>query len=333
MSVHPSLPPKLIYVKDSQPGIRREVCGRGFTYFLPSGRRLRSKKRKIRIKDLGIPPAWKSVWICAEPHGHLQATGLDAASRKQYIYHAQWVEYSKKIKYERLVEFGNHLPQIRKQYREDLKHDEWDKRRVLALATALLDELYLRVGNARYTDRNSTYGLTTLRRKHLDFEDGVALLNYKAKRGKERSLSIKDETLKKMLRECSELPGYEIFRYKTKSGFESITSIELNEYLNQLNRDIDFSAKDFRTWGANCLALQKAEEAKEIIRKNPRRKIETTLVKLVAREMGNTVVICRKYYLHPKVIEAACVSKFPEEFKESTLYYDPEERWLLDILK
>jgi DNA topoisomerase-1 len=136
-----------------------------------------------------------------------------------------------------------------------------------------------------------------------------------------------------MLRECSELPGYEIFRYKTKSGFESITSIELNEYLNQLNKDIDFSAKDFRTWGANCLALQKAEEAKEIIRKNPRRKIETTLVKLVAREMGNTVSICRKYYLHPKVIEAACASKFPEEFKESTLYYDPEERWLLDILK
>ncbi|HKK40078.1 MAG TPA: hypothetical protein VJ949_11715, partial [Cryomorphaceae bacterium] len=202
-----SLPAKLTHVTDREPGISRRLCGRGYTYILPSGRRLRSKKRRQRIKALGIPPAWREVWICNRPDGHLQVTGVDDAGRKQYIYHPEWEVYSSQKKYDRLIDFGNQLPDIRRRYREDLEREKWDKPKVLALATALLDELYLRVGNDRYTEQNSSYGLTTLRRKHLDFEDGVAILNYRAKLGKERTLEVKDRELKKMLRECSELQG------------------------------------------------------------------------------------------------------------------------------
>jgi len=327
-----SFPPKLTHVTDQDPGISRRVCGRGYTYFLPSGRRLRSKKRRQRINELGIPPAWMDVWICNLPDGHLQATGQDSAGRKQYIYHPEWETYSKQKKYDRLINFGQHLPKIRRQYHKDLQRKKWDQRRVLALATALLDELYLRVGSNRYTEQNSSYGLTTLRRKHLDFEEGVALLNYRAKLGKERTLKVKDQELKKMLRECSELQGYELFRYKSATGFESINSRELNSYLNETTSGEGFSAKDFRTWGANCLALKNAPRAKEICSKNSRKKLETTLVKLVAKEMGNGVNICRKYYIHPEVLKVALTQKRPDKFNRSKNTYSPEERWLTKIL-
>lgn len=330
------LPKGLIYVCDDDPGLTRKRRGRGFMYLDSTGKKLEDEAMVERIKKLAIPPAWKDVWICAKPNGYLQATGRDDKLRKQYRYHPDWEVYSNSTKFTHIIDFADQLPELRRRYEKDLKQPEWNQQKVLALATALMDELLLRVGNTYYSANNKTYGLTTLRRKHIDFEDGSAHFSYIGKKGSERELELSDEFLTQLLKECAELPGYNIFRYKDESGLHNIDASELNEYINQhLSEGMHISAKDFRTWGGTVLCISKAAEAHQICEENPRKKIETTLIRLVSKELGNSVAICRKYYVHPDILEYCVNNKnFTPSAKSKKRYaeFDPDEQMVLEIL-
>lgn len=325
--------PDLVYVNDTEPGITRKKWGRGFIYRDDNGVKIKDEVTINRIKDLVIPPVWQDVWICPTANGHLQCTGLDLKNRKQYIYHPDWVEYNQKNKFSRLKVFGKKLPIIRREIEKDLEQKKWTKTKVLALVVHILDEYYLRIGNQYYTDKNDTYGLTTLRRKHIDETTDGVKLSYKAKSNKQRELTIDDELLSDLIKEMSELPGYEVFRYK--EGYRNWTSIDshdVNEYIKELVSE-DFTAKDFRTWGGTKLAVELYPKAKEEVAQNKRLQLEPTLVKLVASRLGNTVATCREYYIHPKVLEELTDDKFSgPDLEKSTEYLDPSEVFILNVI-
>ncbi|MDR7128255.1 DNA topoisomerase-1 [Algoriphagus sp. 4150] len=329
------LPKGLVYIRDSQPGILRKKRGRGFIFLDKDNQKLTDESQLERIKELVIPPAWKDVWISPKKNSYLQATGIDEKGRKQYLYHPKWSEYSTKIKYDDLLKFGFYLPILRERYKKDLKEKTWNKNKVLALATALLDELYLRVGNKHYTESNNTHGLTTLRRKHLKEDGQKLLINYTAKSGKERSVSLTDKRLIRLLKDCSQLPGYELFRYRDGDVWHTVGSSSLNDYISQEAPEDDYyTAKYFRTWGANCVCIKHTDEVK-LLCEGTKKKPETTLIKLVAEEMGHTVAVCKNSYLHPEIL-SQCLN--PQKLKNclpkgfSNRGYKPEEIRLMKIL-
>jgi DNA topoisomerase-1 len=298
------VPPSLVHVNDCAPGYRRIKKRDKFIYLDDQGKAVTSPKTVARIESLVIPPMWEDVWICKKLQGHLQATGRDAKGRKQYIYHPLWNEYFSELKYTGLVGFAQSLPIIRQQLKKDLLRRKWGKEKVAALAIKLMDTYYLRVGNKFYEEENGTYGISTLRKKHLKEEKRHLLLKYKAKSGKLRKISVGHPTLKKLLKQCSELPGYELFRYQTGGKYVPIDSKDINDYLRVVS-GMDITAKNFRTWGGTVLTVKLEPQARQIIAEKPRRKMETTLLRLVANELNNTVAVCRDYYIHPKVMEAA----------------------------
>lgn len=323
----------LTHVNDTQPGFTRKKWGRGFIYFDPEGVKIEDKATLKRIKSLVIPPNWEEVWICSEENGHLQCTGLDQKKRKQYIYHPEWVKYNQQNKFSRLKSFGQKLPLIRKQIEKDLQQKKWTKTKVLALAVHILDEYYLRIGNQYYAKKNNTYGLTTLRRKHIENSSDILQVNYKAKSNKERQLIIDDEELVELIKEISDLPGYEVFRYREKANsWISIDSEDVNDYIKGMVQE-DFTAKVFRTWGGTKLAVEFLPEAKEKVRQNKRLNMETTLVKMVAQSLGNTVATCRKYYIHPDVLKELTSDNNStyQELKGSD-YLDPSETYILKVI-
>ena len=330
------LPKGLIYVCDEEPGLTRKRRGRGFVYIDSEGNRLEDKEMIERIKRLAIPPAWKDVWICSKANGYLQATGRDDKLRKQYRYHPDWEIYSNTTKFTHIVDFADQLPELRRRYEKDLKNPEWNQRKVLALATALMDELLLRVGNSCYSEANKTFGLTTLRRKHVNFDKSGAHFSFIGKKGSERELELTDKFLTQLLKECAEIPGYNIFRYRDENGLHDIDASDLNRYINEhLTDDVSISAKDFRTWGGTVLCITKAPEAHRICDENPKKKMETTLIRLVAKELGNSVAICRKYYVHPEILNY-CVNhrEFApcEKSKKRYAEFETDEQMVLEIL-
>lgn len=329
-------PGSLVYVNDRSEGIYRTGEKENFYYTDKNGKKVTDKSTIERIEKLVIPPDWKNVWICKNPQGHIQATGRDSKGRKQYIYHDKWIEYLSHQKYESLIEFGERLPDIRKQLAKDLRRRKWNKKKVVALAIKLMDELYLRVGNKLYQEENGTYGLTTLRKKHLTDEKKQLLLKYQAKNGKLRKVKINHPTLQKLVIKCSELPGYELFRYKSGQKYLPIDSQDINEYMNETIGG-NITAKTFRTWGGTILTIKFAPEAYKICRENPRKKLETTLIRLVAKELNNTVATARKYYIHPEVLNHAIQGKI-EKFKHKPndprlKWYDSEELIVLNMLR
>lgn len=330
------LPKGLVYVCDNDPGLLRKRRGRGFVYLDSSGTKLTDEEIINRIKTLAIPPAWKDVWICIKPNGYLQATGRDDKLRKQYRYHPEWEAYSNTTKFSHIVDFADQLPELRRRYEKDLKDQEWSRNKVLALATALIDELLLRVGNAYYSRTNNTYGLTTLRRKHIKFKKSGVHISYTGKKGSERELELADDFLVPLLKECSEIPGYNLFRYKDDDGLHDIGASDFNDYINiHLEGDKRISAKDFRTWGGTVLCVTNAARAHEICAENERKKIDTTLVRLVSQSLGNSVAICRKYYVHPDVLDYCVNHKTFEPSKKSRKRYaefEPDEQMVLEIL-
>lgn len=329
----PLLPPDLIHLTDEKPGITRRKYGRGFAYYHPSTGHISAKKELERIRSLVIPPAWENVWIAPIHNSHLQATGRDGRKRKQYRYHQSWLKFSTTEKYNRLVDFGEALPTIRKRYTADLQREKWDLEKTAALAVAVMDSLHLRVGNNYYSQRNHTYGLTTLRRKHLNLKEDALELSFVGKTGKERQLNLENKKLIRLVKECSDLPGYEIFRYKANGSFKPLKSEDFNSYLRDIAGDESVSAKDFRTWGANVLCLEKAEEAKRIA-EHSRKKTDTILVKMIAKEMGHTVSTCKSSYLHPDVLTYALSHSLPcwEGTSEKEVTQDVESL-LITILK
>lgn len=329
------LPSGLVYVKANSPGYQRKQKGDKFQYFDHSGKRISDSKELDRIAALVIPPAWRDVWISPKKNAYLQATGVDEKDRKQYRYHQNWSSYSTKLKYKQLHSFGQFLPKLRKKYKQDLSKKDWPKEKVLALAVAIMDEIYIRVGNSQYTAENNTYGLTTLRRKHIGINGNALELNYIGKSGVSQNLKLTKKRLVKLLKDCSQLPGYEIFRYRENGSWCTLDSSEINEYLNQSADDHYFTAKYFRTWGANVLCVKFREKALAEV-EGTRRKPETELVRMVAKLMGHTIATCRSHYLDPGVVDFCLNNDFKsleitEELKSQD--YKAEERILMAILE
>lgn len=316
-------PPHLRYVPDTLAGWTRRRRGKGFMYLDEQARPIRKPADLDRIAQLVIPPMWQDVWICPLADGHLQATGYDQKRRKQYLYHPDWIAFRQQAKFAKMIEFGHALTGIRRQIIQDLKADGWPKHKVLALIVKLLDELHIRVGNECYRETNETFGLTTLRRKHLKESPGELRLEYKGKSGRYRRVSIRNKSLIRMIRETADLPGYEIFRYLEHGSSHPVDSSDVNQYIRQIAGDA-FSAKDFRTWGGSVLAVEKYPAVVQETTHHPRRKLDTALVRAVAEELGNTLAVCREYYIHPQVLNVLVQGKL-DSFRANRTDHPPRQ--------
>jgi len=296
----------LRYVSCREPGIRRVRAGKGFYYLTPEKRRLTSTNELKRIVGLAVPPAYKDVWICVNPRGHLQATGQDTRGRKQYRYHPQWRQIRDSAKFDRMIAFGDALPRLRRRLTRDLALPGLPREKVLAAVAALLDVTRARIGNAEYARDNKSFGLTTLRNRHVVFvRDGRAVLNFRGKGGVQHEIPIGDKRIVRIVQRCQELPGQHLFQYVADDGSRyPVDSGQVNDYLREAMGD-DFTAKDFRTWGATLRALvllartPRDPEASETALK----RAIVGVVKQVAAELRNTPAVCRKSYINPVVFD------------------------------
>jgi DNA topoisomerase IB len=297
----------LVYVSDAQPGIRREREGERFIYLRPNRRRVTRPSELERIARLAIPPAYDDVWICIHPRGHLQATGRDARRRKQYRYHPEWRTIRDGAKFGRMAEFGEALPRLRARVRRDLALPGLPRDKVLAVVVTLLDATCIRVGNAEYAKANDSYGLTTLRNRHVRFiRAGRLLFRFRGKGGAEHEVVVDDERLAKIVRHCQQLPGQQLFQYVDDAGQRrGIDSGQVNEYLRDA-MGADFTAKDFRTWSATvrAITLLRATPLPEVRSERALNACILAVVKTVAAELRNTPAVCRKSYINPIVFEA-----------------------------
>lgn len=303
------------YIDDSALCIQRKKRGRGFTFVNENGDKIADKKLLKRVKSLVIPPMWDSVMICKFDDGHIQATGRDTKGRKQYIYHSTWEKQRQEEKFALMEDFAKALPAFRKKSIEYLKTRGWNREKVLALVCMTLDECGIRIGNSSYAKRNQTYGLTTLRRKHVDIENEELHFSFSGKKGIDREVEIHDEELTKLIQKSAELPGYEIFRYKENGNFHNIDSHDVNEYIRE-NMGEQFSSKYFRTWVGCRTAVEAYPEALEIHAESPRKKFSNIVLKLVAEVLGNTPTVAQNYYVHPQIyqaIEDRSIPKFTDD--------------------
>ncbi|EPL15996.1 DNA topoisomerase IB [Pseudomonas sp. CF161] len=297
------LPPDLHYVDDSQPGIRRKKLRGKFCYFDADGQRLKDTDEIKRINALAVPPAYSDVWICADPRGHLQATGRDARGRKQYRYHARWREVRDADKYSRMLEFGGALPKLRRQLEALLAAPGFSRDKVMATVITLLDATLIRVGNSQYARDNRSYGLTTLRSRHVAVKGSAILFQFRGKSGIEHQITIKDQRLARIIKRCLELPGQNLFQYLDENGERhSVSSSDVNAYLQTLT-GADFTAKDYRTWAGSTLALAVLRELQWESETEAKKHI-VEMVKGVSRQLGNTPAVCRKCYIHPAVLDS-----------------------------
>jgi len=297
------VPPGLVYVSDAKPGIRREKHGDEFIYMLPDGAPLRDDAEIARIRKLAIPPAYTEVWICANPRGHLQATGRDARGRKQYRYHPAWRLARDETKFGRMLEFGAVLPRIRRRVERDLAQrvgEHPPREAVLAALARLLDTTLVRIGNDEYAKSNGSFGLTTLRNRHAAVQGSSLRLRFKGKHGKVHDVTVDDPRLARIVQRCQAMPGQELFEYVDEDGgVRGVSSSDVNDYLREASGG-DFTAKDFRTWHASVLAFALAHRPPA----GTRRSANEILAEVAAR-LGNTVAVCRKAYVHPSVLELA----------------------------
>lgn len=297
------MPPGLRYSDDRQPGFTRKAVDGGFAYYDVRGKRITDPDEIRRINALAIPPAYMDVWICPDPRGHLQATGRDARGRKQYRYHPLWREVRDTDKYQRMAAFGRALPRIRARVTRDLKRSGMPREKVVAAIVKLLDATLIRVGSEEYARENGSYGLTTLRKKHLKVEPGHVRFRFRGKSGIEHDVSIDDVRVKQIVRRCAELPGHDLFQYIDESGARrSVGSADVNDYLREAS-GAEFTAKDYRTWAGSVHALSSLRRLESLSAAQAHRHVVET-VKEVAALLRNTPAICRRCYLHPAVVAA-----------------------------
>jgi DNA topoisomerase IB len=299
----------LVHVSDTQPGLRRLRRGKGFSYRDADGRPITDRDELARIRALAIPPAYTRVWICSNPRGHLQATGYDARGRKQYRYHPRWREYRDLGKFDRILAFGKTLPVLRQRVRRDLALDGLPRDKLLALLVRLLDETLIRVGNDCYTRDNRSYGLTTLRTRHVRAQRGRLRFTFRGKGGQDREVALDDRRLVRVVRRVQQLPGQRLFQYIDDDGqLQPVDSGMVNDYLHAAcsNGQVhEFSAKDFRTWGGTVHAARilactpRPRKGGEQARRGALAKA----VGEVAAILGNTPAVCRGSYIHPRVLE------------------------------
>ncbi len=294
----------LRHVSDDRPGYARRRCGKGFRYLDPAGQAVRDARVQRRLRELAIPPAWTQVWICADPRGHLQATGRDARGRKQYIYHRAFEALRSQTKYDRLAGFAAALPRLRRRVARDLRRRRLSRERVLALVVHLLDVLRLRVGNPEYARHNGSYGLTTLRDRHLRIRGDQIRFAFKGKSGVPIRADLRDRRLARLLQQLQDLPGQEVFQYLDDHGeAQTIASEDVNAYLRELTGE-DYTAKDLRTWSGTVLAASALCSLEPAATPAARRSRIREALELVAGELHNTPTVCRRYYVHPRVLTA-----------------------------
>jgi DNA topoisomerase I len=291
-------------VTDALPGIKRRRTRKGFVYFDSKGRALRHLETLRRIKSLAIPPAWKDVWISPWADGHLQATGRDARGRKQYRYHLRWREVRDQTKFDRLNAFGRTLPALRRRLNRDLARPGLPRDKLLVTVVKLLETTFIRVGNEEYARQNGSFGLTTMRSKHVKVTGANIRFEFRGKSAKTFSLDLNDRRLAKIVSHCQDLPGQELFQYIDEEGQRrTISSGDVNDYLRKVTRE-DFTAKDFRTWAGTVLAVSVLRETKHFDTQAHAKRNIVSAIETVAKKLGNTRSVCRKCYIHPGIIDA-----------------------------
>jgi DNA topoisomerase I len=327
----------LRYVTDASPGIVRRPHKGGFHYLSPDGDLVKDASTLARIKRLAVPPAWRDVWICLRSDGHIQAIGRDAKGRKQYRYHPEWRHIRDEAKFERMIHFANALPNIRRHVDEDLASRKLVREKVLATVVYLLEATLIRIGNQEYAQHNHSFGLTTLRNRHVRVDDGEIEFRFQGKSGIRHIIKLDDPRLVRIISRVRELPGQELFQYLDDAGeVHNIGSDDVNDYLRELS-GTEFSAKDFRTWIGSvhvALMLQKMgpADSASAAKKNVSFAIET-----VARQMGNTPSVCRKCYVHPAILdsylEGSMLSMFENESPKNSFELTPIEKAVLRMLE
>lgn len=299
----PLIAPDLVYVQDTIPGIRRHVHRGKFVYTAPDGERIRDEATLARINGLAIPPAYRDVWICPDPRGHVQATAKDARGRKQYRYHPRWNEIRDAQKYDRLSSFARALPRIRKAIDLHLAEPGLGHAKMMATVVCLLERTLIRVGNPRYARENHSFGLTTLHNRHVTIDGSAIRFHFRGKSGIEHRIRIEHPRLARILRRCQDLPGQHLFQYLDGEGQRhAVGSNDINDFL-RAHGGGDFTAKDYRTWAGSVLALERFRRLSWDGPDAARRRIPEVVAE-VARALGNTPAVCRKRYIHPAVIDA-----------------------------
>lgn len=331
----------LRYVSDAQPGIHRKKHGKGFHYIDADGRAVRDQETLQRIKSIVIPPAWTDVWICARANGHLQATGRDAKGRKQSRYHPRWREVRDETKYERMTYFAAALPAIRERVQHDLALPGLPREKVLATIVSLMEMTLIRVGNTEYARENKSYGLTTMRTRHVEVNGSKITFSFQGKSRVHHTINLQDRRLAGIIRRCADIPGYELFQYLDAEGERhTIDSADVNEYLHEITGE-HFTAKDFRTWAGSVLAAEMLRELEPFSSETEAKKNVVQAIAAVAKRLGNTPSVCRKCYVHPAVLEAylggmsvgEAKKQLDEEIEEREAELRRDEQALLTLLQ
>jgi DNA topoisomerase-1 len=304
---------KLTYVSDSEPGIRRKAAGARFSYFYPDGGKVTDRSTLQRIHEIVIPPAWTDVWICPDADGHIQATGRDQRGRKQYRYHPRWLECRDEAKYSSLAAFARALPAMRAAVEADLRKRSLSWERVVASIIWLLDNTMIRVGNAQYARDNESFGLTTLRGRHVEVEGAKLRFRFKGKSGKQWQLKLVDRRMAKIIRSIQDLPGQQLFQYVDEAGeARLVRSQDVNEYIRDASGG-DFSSKDFRTWGGTVRAAAIFAQTPLPETKTGVSRVLNAAIDQVAHQLGNTRSVCRSCYIHPGIIDSWQNGELPDE--------------------
>lgn len=331
----------LHYVTDDGPGIQRQPAGKNeFRYISVDGKRIRDPEEIRRINALAIPPAYQDVWICPDPNGHLQATGRDAKGRKQYRYHPLWRSVRDQTKFTRMIVFSQSLPTIRQRLEQDLALPGLPKQKVLAAIVRLMELTRIRVGNEEYAKSNQSYGLTTLQDEHVDVKGATIKFQFRGKSGVDHDIQLTDKRLARIVKRCQDLPGQALFQYMDEQGeSQSITSTDVNNYLREISGQ-DFTAKDFRTWAGTVLAASQLCEIGNFSSETAAKKNIVQAIKTVAAHLGNRPATCRKYYVHPAVLEAyldeslhEIMQKHTDRIVEEMHALRPEELAVVAVLE
>lgn len=308
----------LRYVHDDKPGIRREPAKEGFRYFSPKGEPIEDEATLDRIKSLAIPPAYTEVWICPQANGHLQATGRDARGRKQYRYHPKWRSVRDEAKYERMINFGKALPAIRAEVDRALKLPGLPREKMLATIVYLLEATMMRVGNEEYARTNKSFGLTTLRNRHVKVDGSEVEFKFRGKSGVFHKIHVQDRRLARIIRSTRDLPGQELFQYLDEDGeTHAIDSADVNDYLRAITGE-EYTAKDFRTWSGTVLAALALQEFEKFDSEAQAKKNIVRAIETVAQKLGNTPSVCRKCYVHPAVLDAYIEGSVLDAMRERT---------------
>ncbi len=294
----------LQYVSDDRPGYTRSANDGEFDYLDTQGKQIRDERRLLRIRRLAIPPVWTDVWICPSANGHIQATGRDARRRKQYRYHERWREIRDENKFGRLADFAKALPQIRKRVDHDIKLPGLPREKVLATVVRLLERTFIRIGNDEYARENKSFGLTTIKNRHVTVKGARLRFRFRGKSGRQHEVDVTDRRIAKIVAKCQDLPGQDLFQYVNGDGdVHDVTSQDVNDYLREITNE-DFTAKDFRTWAGTLLAALALNAQERFETKKQAKANVKAAICAVAELLGNTPAICRKCYVHPAIIEA-----------------------------